>query len=323
MRRRTALALLAGAIINSTHGPAQSSNQPARIGYLSAQRNERLYQAFLRGLRHHGYVDGSGFLMLDRSAGGRPELLDQAAVELVGLKPDVILAVGSGATRAAQRATKTTPIIFAPVGDAIRLRFVQQPERPEGNMTGISLDNWVLNQKRLEALKDYFPYVKRVAVLANFGNPAGPGQVEITQKGAEKLGLEVTVTIIFNKDDLDRALAEIAAQKPDAVHVITDAMLDVSRDRIIAFMVAQRLLSIHDHRAFTEEGGLVSYGPNLDKLSEQAGWYVDRVLKGTPISDLPVDQPSTLELIVNLKAARAIGIEIPPFLLAAANEVIE
>jgi putative tryptophan/tyrosine transport system substrate-binding protein len=323
MRRRTALALMAGALITAIHRPARSSSTPAQIGYLSTQKNERLYQAFLRGLVQHGHVEGTSFLMLERSAGGRPELLDQTAAELVRLTPDVILAVGAAATRAAQRATKTIPIIFAPVGDAPQLGFIQQLGRPEGNMTGISLDNWVLNQKRLEALKDYFPHAKRVVVLANFGNPSGPGQVEITKEGAKTLGLEVSVAITRNKDDLDQALAEIAAQKPDAVHVLTDAMFDTFRDQIIAFMAAQRLPSIYEHRAFTEAGGLVSYGPNLNKVSERAAWYVDQVLKGTRISDLPVDQPSTVELIVNLKTARATGIDIPPSLLTAADEVIE
>ena len=219
--------------------------------------------------------------------------------------------------------TGAIPIVFAPSGDAVAIGLVTSLARPGGNLTGLSLDSWILNEKRLEALKDNFPSVKRVAVLANFGNPSGEAQWNMTERGAASLGFELSLIRIVRRNDLDGALSQIAATGSHAMHVLSDSVFDAARSQIVGFASAHSLLAIYEHRAFTEAGGLMSYGPNLDRVSARAAAYVDRILKGTRPIDLPVEQPTQLELVINLKTAKQMGISLPSALLIRADEVIE
>jgi putative ABC transport system substrate-binding protein len=248
--------------------------------------------------------------------------MPERMADLIRATPDMIVASGNLATRAAQSETKTIPIVFAPVGDAIRNGYTSSLARPDKNLTGFSLDTHVLNQKRIEALRDYFPSVRRVAVLVNSANPSADGQWELTRMAALAFGLEPELISAYARE-LDGAFAAIAALEPDALHVVTDAIFDTERERIVAFAAERRLPSIYEHRAFTESGGLISYGPNLDHMSARAATYVDRIARGVPIRDIPVETPINLELVVNLKTAKALGIAISADLLARADEVIE
>src|SRR5215207_3939831 len=189
MRRRE---VVAGLFASSLPMPLAAQGRTGRIGYLALLQNERLFNALVRGLEDHGHVLNTNIVIEARSAEGDPARLDEAAAALVAQKPDLIVTVGNAATRAARRAAGAIPIVFAPSGDAVATGMVASLARPGGNLTGLSLDSWILNEKRLEALRDNFPTVKRVAVLANFGNPSGEAQWKMTERGAAVLGFEVS-----------------------------------------------------------------------------------------------------------------------------------
>ena len=326
VRRRAFICALAGAALCRPVGaqPAggiagQVGGRLARVGYLAVQKNERFFAAFMGGLARQGYREGTNLVVTEKSAQGNPERLDQAGVELAAMNPDVVVAVGNRATRAAQRAMQDVPIIFASTGDAVGSGLVNSLAAPGGNLTGLSIETWVLNAKRLEALKEAFPWVKRVAVLATDGRAQG----DMTRSAAGVLGFEAVFAITHGAEDLGAALSELTRLRADALHVLSGAFFDASRNEIVAFAAEQRLPAIYENRAFAEAGGLMSYGPNLDAVSARAGWYVSRILQGAHPSELPVEQPTHFELVVNLKAAKSAGIDINPILLARADEVIE
>jgi putative tryptophan/tyrosine transport system substrate-binding protein len=320
MRRRE---LVAALFASSLPMPLAAQSRAGRIGYLALLQNERLFNALVRGLEDQGHVLNANVVIEARSAEGDPARLEEAAAALVAQKPDLIVAVGNAATRAARRAAGAIPIVFAPSGDAVTTGMVASLARPGGNLTGLSLDSWILNEKRLEALRDNFPGVKRVAVLANFGNPSGEAQWKMTERGAAVLGFEVVLVEITRRSELETALSQVAATGSQAMHVLSDSVFDAARNQIVSFASAERMLAIYEHRAFPEAGGLMSYGPNLDRISARAATYVDKILKGTPPADLPVEQPTHLELVINLKTAKEMGIFVPPALLIRADEVIE
>jgi len=321
MRRREVLTLTCGAAIGwPVHGGAQPTHKVIRLGYISVSRNERLFRALVGALREQGYVEGTNLAIHAKAADGRPEILSALAADL---RPDVIVAVGNAASRAAQSATATIPIVFAPTGDALGTGLVRSLAQPESNLTGLSINTWILNEKRLEVLKDSFPRVRRVSVLANFGNPSGRAQWELARSGGEALGLSMVLTSINSGDDLDGAFGTIESTAADALHVASDSLFDAARDRVVSFAAAKGLPAVYEHRAFAEAGGLMSYGPNLDRVSARAAWYVDRILKGARPSEIPVEQPTHFELLVNLKTARAMQLEIAPAILLRADEVIE
>lgn len=322
MRRRAFLAGLCGAAAWPALGRAQGAEKVFRLGYLAPLRNDRLLRALVQGLRKLGYLRGVNLAIDDRFAEG-PEELGRIAADLVRSRPDAIVTVGNAASRAARQASHTIPIVFAPTGDALGTGLVQSLARPEANLTGLSINTWVLNQKRLELLKETFPGVARVAVLSNFGNPSGDAQWELSRRAGEALGLVMELQVVRSKDGLDAAFREIERARTEALHVASDAIFDAARDRIIAFSTTRRMPAIYEHRAFAEAGGLMSYGPNLDQVTARAASYVDRIFKGAQPGDLPVEQPTHFELVVNLKAATAMNLALPPTLLIRADEVIE
>ena len=324
MTRRTFLALFGGAL---TSWPmrlhAQQSRQSVRIAYLAPGKNQRLFDAFAKGLHDLGYVEGRLLTMIYRSADGRPETLEPLAAELVRLSPDVIVTLGATAARAAKRATSTIPVVFAPAGDAVPAGLVHSLARPGGNLTGLSINTWILNPKRLELLKETFPTIRRVAVLGNANNPSGLAQWNQTKPAAEALHIDLRLVMVKGATNLVEGFSGIEREGVDALHVLSDAEFDVARDEIVARAASTRLPVTYEHRAFVEAGGLMSYGPNLDHISYRAAVYIDKILKGSKPGELPVEQPTTLELAINLKTANALGLTIPPTLLARAEEVIE
>ena len=326
MRRRDFIRLVGGTPVAATcprHVYAQASQRSARIGYLAPGKNQRLYDAFMKGLSDLGYVEGRDLTMIYRSADGRPEALDPLAAELVRLSANVIVTLGSTAARAAKRATDTIPIVFAPAGDAVPAGLVQSLARPGGNATGLSINTWIFNPKRLELLKETFPAIKRVAILGNASNPVNPAQWEETKPAGEALGIDLRLIMIKGPAELMEGFSQLSRQGVDALHVLSDAAFDVARDEIVMRAANFRLPATYEHRAFVEAGGLMSYGPYLDRISYRAAAFVDRIIKGARPEDLPVEQPTALELVINLKTAKAVGLEIPPTLLARADEVIE
>jgi putative ABC transport system substrate-binding protein len=265
MRRREFIALAPCFVAAPRVALAQGQTKLARVAYLSVLGNERLFRTLVEALRQQGYVEGANVIIEARTARGRPEALKELATELVGLQPDVIVTVGNAASRAARSATGTIPIVFAPTGDAIGTGLVRSLARPENNLTGLSINTWVLNEKRLEVLKDSFPGVRRVSVLVNLGNPSGRAQWEVARSGGEALGFSMVLASVSSGDDLEAAFGDIERATVDALHVASDALFDATRDRVVSFA----------DRAFAEAGGLMSYGPNLDRVSTRAAWYVD------------------------------------------------
>ncbi|HEX2135468.1 MAG TPA: ABC transporter substrate-binding protein [Microvirga sp.] len=322
MRRRDVLAglLLATAL---QHAQAQQAGKVMRIGYLAPAGNQRLLGAFKNGMRDLGYVEGRNLSIEHRVGDGRPERLDEVAAELVQLAPDVIVVAGRAAAVAAARATRTIPIVFAPVGDPVLSGLVSSLAQPGGNVTGVALYASELNQKRLEVLKEAVPGIRRVALLYNENNPNHSVFWRDTRSAGEALGLDLRLVLAKGISDLDAAFTAMEREKVDALVVPPDAEFDSGRQQIVGLAGERRLPTMYEHRAFVDAGGLMSYGPSIDRMSYRAAAYVDKILKGARPSDLPIEQPSIFELFINLNAAKALGLDIPQAILLRADEVIE
>jgi putative ABC transport system substrate-binding protein len=293
-----------------------------RVGYLTPGPHRRVVDAFRRGLSDLGYVEGRNLILDYRSANGRSELLAPLAAELARLSPDAIVTLGSAATRAAKQATATIPVVFAPAGEAVQSGLVQSLARPGGNITGLSVNAWLLNQKRLEILKEAFPATRRVVVLGN-GRNTGPAQWEQLKPSGQALGIDLLPVMIAGIEDLPRDFASIVGQGADALMVLPDAAFDSAREQVTALAARHRLLAMYEHRAFVEAGGLISYGANIDRISYRAATFIDKIVKGAMPAELPVEQPDEFELLINLKTARALGITMTEALLTRADELIE
>jgi len=323
MRRREFIALISGAAVlgPSVHVRAQSARKV--VAYFAPARTEHLIAAFNKGLSDLGYADGQNITVKYWFANERGETLDTAAAQVVAGGPDVIVVVGVAATTLLKQATAVIPIIFAPAGDPVRSGLVPSLSSPGGNLTGVSLYASELNQKRLEVFKEALPGLQRVGALWNASNPA-QAQYWIDLRGAaEHLGIEARPMMAKGLSDLEARFAATQGERLDGLIVSTDAEFDAGRKEIVRLAAEYRLPAMYEHRAFVEAGGLMSYGPNIDQLSYRAASYVDKILKGAKPADLPIEQPATFELIVNLRAARPLALAFPPTLLARADEVIE
>jgi len=311
--------------------PLAAHGQPPakipRIGYLvlapltDPPSPERA--AFLEGLRELGYVEGKTVAIEYRSAAWNAELLPDLAEELVRLKVDVIVTGGGGAVAdAARQATKTIPIVVAASADPVGIGLVASLARPGGNITGTSLMAPELGSKRLELLKEAVPRTSRVAVL---WHPRGAGRLEWqqTEAAARRLGVALQSYEVRNADDLARTLEGMSRQRPDAVIMFFDPLTSGYRVIISDFALKNRLPTIFGAREFAAAGGLMSYGPNIPELFRRAAVYVDKILKGAKPRDLPIEQPTKFELIVNLKTAKALGLTIPPSVLIRADQVVQ
>jgi putative ABC transport system substrate-binding protein len=281
------------------------------------------YQALREGLRALGYVEGQTIVIECREAAGRYERVAEMAAELVQLKVDVLITDGLLPARAAKQATKTIPIVMGAIGDPVGSGLVDSLARPGANITGLTLATAEMNTKRLELLKAMAPESTRVALLTNPGNPGAAQGIRGSEAAARSLGLKVRVVYARGPEDLERAFAGMVKEQVNAVVLLPDPILFDQRTRIIALAAKYRLPAVGEAREFADAGGLMTYGPRIDENFRRAAFFVDKVLRGAKPGDLPVEQPTTFELVINRKTAKALGLTIPPSLLQRADQVIE
>jgi putative tryptophan/tyrosine transport system substrate-binding protein len=320
VRRREFITLLAGAAL--AWPLAAHAQQPARMPRIGVLVPSNRQEAIRQGLRDLGYVEGRNMLIEYRPA-DPPDRLPGFAAELVALKVDVIVAGGSQAVLAAQQATKTIPIVMAASSDPVGTGFVASLARPGGNITGQSLLSPELSGKRLELLKEVVAGVSVVAVLWNPDDPPAAISLRETQIAADTLGIKVESVMVRTPDDFERAFASAAKSHPQALIALPAPLMTIHAGRIADLALRDRLPSIALNSEFPQAGILMSYGPNTQDLYRRATVYADKILKGAKPADLPVEQPTKFELVINLKTAKALGITLPPSLLARADEVIE
>ena len=327
-RRSTVLALLALGAAPFT-AEAQQATKVARIGYLANNpaTSPYLRETFLQGLRDLGYVEGRNLVIEYREAEGKADRLPALAAELVALKVDVILAAGSTLTaRVAKEATTTIPIVFAAVGDPVGSGLVTSLARPGGNVTGLSSFGAELVGKRLELLKQAVPGVDRVAVLwfpGALGERTDKDMLREAEAAARALGVRLQVVEARGPADFDRAFSDMTRARAGALTVLPANMFLREHRRLVDLAAKNRLPAVYTSREFVDAGGLMSYGANQPDLFRRAATYVDKILKGAKPGDLPVEQPTKFELIINLKTAKDLGLTIPQSVLARADEVIQ
>jgi putative tryptophan/tyrosine transport system substrate-binding protein len=279
-------------------------------------------EAFRQGLRELGYIEGQHLVIEYRYAEENWEQLPALAAELVHLPVDVLVTWSTPAIQAAQQATTTIPIVMAASGDPIRTGFVASLARPGGNITGLTILSAELSAKRLELLTQLVPGLARVAVLWNPANPAMVLEWQVTQEAAHRLGVQVQSLEIRGPDDFARAFAAATQEHAQALYLTTEALFAIHRTQILDFAARSRLPTSFHSRPFVEAGGLMAYGVNLANLFHRAATYVDKILRGAKPADLPVEQPTKFEFVINLKTAQALELTIPPTLLFQATEVI-
>ncbi len=325
MRRREFITLLGGAAaVWPLVARAQQATKLPTIGYLGsatlATESQRM-AAFVQRLRELGWIEGRTVVIDYRWAEGRTERYAEIAAEFVRLKVDVIVTVG-GAVAAAKQATATIPIVFAGAGDPVGSGMVASLAQPGGNVTGLSVQSVDLAGKRLEILREIFPDVRRLAIIGNVEYAATVLEMGEAQAAARALGLEVARSEIRRAEDIAPAFEALkgAAQ---ALYVCADATINANHARINTLALGARLPTMHGVREYVEAGGLMAYGPNLADLYRRAADYVDKILRGAKPADLPVEQPTKFDLVINLVTAQALGLTVPPTLLARADEVIE
>jgi putative ABC transport system substrate-binding protein len=325
MRRREFITLLGSTTVAwPLAARAQQSAKLPTIGFLSPASPASWTSwtnAFVKRLRELGWIEGHTVAIEYHWAEGRSERFAELAAEFVGLKVDVIVTAGS-AVAAAKRATSTIPIVFAVAGDPVGDGFVMSLARPGGNITGLSLQQNDVAGKRLGLLRDVLPSLHRVAILADAGYPADALEMSEVEATARPLGIEITRVAIRRADDIVPAF-DALKNDTDALYVCTDALTVSNRLRISTLAQAARLATISGVRDDVEVGGLMSYGPSYPDLFRRAAEYVDRILRGAKPADLPIEQPTKFELVINLKTAKALGLTIPQTLLATADEVID
>jgi putative tryptophan/tyrosine transport system substrate-binding protein len=326
VKRRAFITLLGGAAVWPLAGTrAQQAGNIARIGFMrAAGPNEKEFNAFRSGLRRLGYVEGQNIVIEQRYAAGAYDRLGELVAELVRLKMDVIVVDGPPAAKAAKAATADIPIVFTLAVDPVADGLVASMARPGANLTGLTLSvGYQLAGKRVELLKDIKPELARLAVLKNPSQPASSPYLSEAEKAARALGVTVRAFDARSPDDLPAVFAAMIEWRAEGMITLNDGMLYSQRERVVMLARENRLASLHPETAFVEAGGLVSYGPSLPDLFLRAASYVDKILKGAKPADLPIEQPIKFELVVNLKAAQALGLTVGREFLLRADEVIE
>ena len=327
MKRRDFITLLGSAAAWPLAARAQQKAMPV-VGLLSALRtpaalNEPFLAEFRKGLSETGYVDGQNLAIEYRWAEGDYDRLPALAAELVGRKVDVIVTIAVAPSLAAKNATSTIPIVFAGVSDPVGLGLVASLAQPGSNLTGFSNMSSELTAKRLELLSELVPQAKVIALLVNPNNPGTNPLIPDLQEAAGAKGVELPILKASTDGEIDAAFASLVQLHASALVVVGDPFITTRRDQLVALASRHAVPAIYHLRSFAEAGGLISYGMSGIAVWRQGGSYAGRVLKGAKPADLPVQQPTTFELVVNLKTAKALGLTVPPSILARATEVIE
>jgi putative ABC transport system substrate-binding protein len=305
---------------------AQQRGKAPRIGVLvaSSPRANTLVEPFRQGLRELGYVERKNVVLEYRYAEGKLDRLPELAAQLVSVEVNVIVTQSPPAIRAAHRATKTIPIVMVGGGDPVEQGFVKSLARPGGNLTGLSSMSLELAGKRLEILKEAFPRISRVAVFwSGVSGGASVRQLKDVEAAAPAFGIQIQPVEVARPDDFDNAFSTVSKERADALFIIRSPFFRPYLNRVTDFAEKSRLPTMYDDSDFVEAGGLMSYGASLADMSRRAAYYVDKILKGTKPADLPVEQPTKFELVINLKTAKQIGLTIPPNVLVRADRVIK
>jgi putative tryptophan/tyrosine transport system substrate-binding protein len=325
MRRRDLLGLLWGVVPWPRVAGAQQAGRTYRIGYLflGAQPPEPQKMTPWPTLRELGYVEGTNLVVERRFAAGRRERLGAFASELISLKPDLILTQGGQSAEAVSKATHDIPIVIIGAGDPIGTGLAEGLSRPGGNATGVTEVSTELSAKRLQLLKEAVPDIGRVAVLWNAADRAMNLRYREIETAAKSMQLGIRSIEVRQPEDFEAAFGAMRGDRLDAMFMVSDALTGLNRKRIIEFAAETHLPAMYEYRELVDDGGLMSYGPNLRELFARAAYYIDKILKGAKPAELPIEQPTKFELIINLKTAKGLGLAIPPWLLARADEVIE
>jgi ABC-type uncharacterized transport system substrate-binding protein len=324
-RRRFLLTALAGTLAAPLAAEAQSARKIPRLCFLTfdpGTPQSSRFNSFFQGLRELGYVDGQTVSIDYLSAGGRGQEFSVLAADCVRLKADVIV-VTTPAAQAAKNATQTIPIVMHSLGDPVATGLVASLARPGGNVTGTTLLASGLSAKRLGLLKEIVPRISRVLVLSYLDNPIAAPQVKELERAAHSLGIKLLVRDILTPDDLPAAFDAGAREGAEGVLTTAESIFVVQRDRVVHLAAQHKLPGMYPYRLMVDAGGLMAYDSYTSDLQRRAAVYVDRILKGAKPADLPVEQPTKFELVINLKTAKALGLTIPPSLLARADQVIE
>jgi putative ABC transport system substrate-binding protein len=325
MRRREFITLIGGVAAWPLAARGQQGAKLPTIGYLgssTAAAQGRWVTAFAERLRQLGWIEGRTVAIDYRWAEGRLERFGEIAADFARLKVAVIVTSGTATALAAKQAASDIPIVFAVASDPVGNGLVASLARPGGNVTGLSIQQTDLAAKKLELLREIVPALRRLAILANVGNPAGVLEMSEVQGTARTLGFDFVPLEIRRAQDIAPAFAALK-DRADALYVCGDALITNNRMRIITLTLGARLPAMYPSREHVDAGGLLSYGPNFADMHRRAADHVDKILHGTKPGDIPVEQPTKFDLIVNVISAKALGIEIPPTLLARADEVIE
>jgi putative ABC transport system substrate-binding protein len=322
MRRREFIAALGGAAAWPLAARAQQEKvwrvAYLHAGFLNTSGDAALFEAFKLQLNTLGYIEGRNLIIDKRAAEGKSDRLPTLANELVELRPNVIVAVSTPAIAAAQRATATIPIVMTPATDPIGSGFVKSFARPGGNITGLANMFGDLTAKSLEVLHTIVPEAKVIAILMS-SNPTHPPLYEVANGAAQTIGLSTIPVVAAAATDLDRAFQDIRRANCDAVFVLADPI----RPSIVTLAATARIPAVYQFSEFVETGGLVSYGPSLASMWRRSAQYVDRIFKGESPADLPVEQPTKFELVLNLKTAKTLGLSIPESVILRADKIIE
>ena len=323
MRRRKFIGLLGGAAA----WPLYANAQTPAIGFLSsrsARDSAKVVAAFGKGLGEAGFTEGNNLSIEYRYADGVLDRLPEMAAELVKRPISALVAVGgSNSAMAAKRASSTMPIVFVIGGDPVRLGLASSLSRPGSNATGMTIISADLAPKRLGLLRELVPHATALAALTNPNTPEGRGQASDMLTATLALGLKLRLLEASDEKGIEAAFTALSQDRPDALLVASDPIFDVHRDKLVALVAAAAIPAIYQFRDFAAAGGLMSYDPDLVDAHRQIGIYVGKILKGAPPADLPILQPTKFQLVVNLKTAKTLGLNVPPTLLARADEVIE
>jgi putative tryptophan/tyrosine transport system substrate-binding protein len=325
VKRREFIAGVAASVMCSTAARAQQPRRPPNIGYLGPTSPENMGRntvAFLERLRDLGWIEGRTVLIEHRWAAGRPERVAEIADEFIRLKVDLIVTTATNDSVAMKQATSVIPIVFAVAGDPVGVGLVASLARPGGNVTGLSTQQTDTTSKRIEFLREVVPSLRRLAILANPNSPNVVSELPEVQAAARVLGLDIVISEIRSALDIPVAFDGLEG-RADALYVVTDPLVSANRIRINVLALGARLPTMHGFRELVESGGLMSYGPYFPDQYRRTADLVDKILRGAKPADIPVEQPTRFDFVLNLTTAKALGLAIPGTLLAIADEVIQ